>query len=71
MAKRNATVTIRVTNRTLSALDILVGELRAKTGKKVTQDEAIWEAIEKSTPHITDRVENLQQDDSSEKSKKN
>lgn len=60
MAKRSATVTIRVSSSTLAALDMLVGELRAKKGKKVTQDEAIWAAIEKAEPHITARVEELE-----------
>lgn len=57
MAKREATMTIRVTNKTLAAIDMIVGELRAKTGEKITQDRAIWEAIKDSRPEIATRVE--------------
>lgn len=64
-------MTIRVSSKTLAALDILVGELRAKSGQKVTQDEAILSAIEGSNPHIIARVEELQPAESDQKPSKN
>ncbi len=57
MAKREATMTIRVTNKTLAAIDMIVGELRAKTGEKITQDRAIWEIIKDSRPEIASQIE--------------
>lgn len=67
MTKRQATMTIRVSSATLAALDILVGELRAVRGQKVTQDEAIWSAIEEAKPHIIARVQELQPEEGSKK----
>ncbi len=64
-------MTIRVSSRTLAALDMLVGELRARSGQKVTQDEAIWNAIEDSAPHITSRVEEIQADEDSKETSQN
>lgn len=52
-------MTIRVSGKTLAALDMLMGELRARTGERMTQDKAIWEAISKAEPHIVRRVEEL------------
>lgn len=59
-----------ISSKTLAAIDMIVGEMRAATGERVTQDKAIWAAIEKAVPQIAARVEELQMEEGSKKEKK-
>lgn len=52
-------VTIRVSPRTLAALDIFMGKLRAKTSSRITQDKAIWEALTIADPEAIRNIESI------------
>lgn len=57
MAKRE-TVMIRVTPRTNAAINILVGKLQAsRPGRRIRQDDAIWELIERTEKDVAQMVE--------------
>lgn len=58
--EQRETTGVRVTNKTNLAIGMIVNELKAfKSGRRVTQDEAIWNAIQRAYPHIAARVEEL------------
>ena len=52
------TVTIRIDPKTKSAIDALAAMLAVKEGRKVTQSEAIWHAVNKAEPDITKIMNN-------------
>lgn len=67
MTKREAgreTMTIRVTPRTNSALNIVVNKLKAKNpGNRVTQDDVIWDLLKKQEPEVAKMVERAAEPD--------
>lgn len=60
-------MTIRISEKTLSAIDMVIAELRVKQGGRVTQDAAIWELVKIGKPEIAERVETLVADTQKQK----
>ena len=56
-------MTIRISNKTLAAIDMISGKMRAMTGEKITQDEVIWKLIESAEPEIAKNVKTLSKED--------
>lgn len=54
------TVTIRIDPRTKSAIDALAAVLAVKEGRKVTQSEAIWHAVQTAEPEIAKMMTNAE-----------
>jgi hypothetical protein len=66
MTKQRQTVMIRVDTRTNAALNMLVAEMKARRGRKVTQTQVIWQLLEQHAPEIVARVEQLMPDEADE-----
>ena len=47
---------MRMKNRTITALTKIAGMLQRDTGQKVSADGAAWEAIKKAFPKIAEEV---------------
>jgi len=55
---KRATMTIRVTQKTNNALNMVVSKLKASNpGKRITQDDVIWALISKQENEIATLVE--------------
>lgn len=58
MAKRETT-TIRIDTKTNAAINLLLGELKAKRNRSVTQSDVVWYLVEQARKDIAKRAEQL------------
>ena len=57
--KRPETVTIRIEPKPKAALDLIITEMYLKTGKTITQSEAIWYLVQLGRSDVSERVEQI------------